>query len=253
MQPSPQSRLLYLLPVPLGEDKFAVHDLQLAGTRQLLQQAQALVVENLRTARRFVKAVWPEADIDAFEWYVLDKHKNTYQNPETGQNWSGCQKAISVLMSEAGCPAIGDPGEGIVATAHQKNIRVVPMPGPSSFLQALMASGLNGQQFSFAGYLPLNDAPAQETIKKCLAHLNATRASQIVMDTPYRNNRALKLLLKSLPQQIWLCIAKDINGSQEWIKTQRVADWQKTQVELDKVPCVFVFGHTLQELQQKHR
>jgi 16S rRNA (cytidine1402-2'-O)-methyltransferase len=148
------------------------------------------------------------------------------------------------LMSEAGCPGVADPGAIIVKLAHEKNIQVIPLVGPSSILLAMMASGMNGQNFAFNGYLPIDKAEKKTTLKNLEKVSQDKNQSQIFIETPYRNNKMLEDILQALQPNTHLCVAADITLPTEYIKTMRVSDWKKTKIELHNRPAIFIIHKT---------
>lgn len=231
-----QQGKLYLIPIVLAEN--ATHTIP-AYTKEIIVQTNFYIVENLKTARRFIKSIYKEKDIDACTFLELDKHTN-YKFDENFLNevYSGNNIA---LMSEAGTPCIADPGNKVVALAHELEIDVVPLTGPSSILLALMASGFNGQQFAFNGYLPIEpkDRKAKMQQMESAAKKNHT---QIFMDTPYRNQRLLEELIMTLKFDTMLCIACNITAKDEFIKALPMAEWKKRKIDLNKKPAIFILG-----------
>jgi 16S rRNA (cytidine1402-2'-O)-methyltransferase len=229
---------LFLIPNVLSEGDWK--DVLPAGISGALAATGHFIVENIRTARRFIKQVNPETDIDKLRFYELNKHtlpKNLpeYLHPlEQGENMA--------IISEAGCPGVADPGAEIVRLAHQKGIKVVPFVGPSSILLALMASGLNGQNFAFNGYLPVKPKERADSILKMERQLKSSGQAQIFIETPYRNNQLVEALLKTCSPDILLCIAANLTGENEFISTKTVAQWKKSAPDLHKQPAIFLIG-----------
>ena len=228
-------RKIYLIPVPLAED--AQHTLS-PQVKEVLQQTDYFLVENLRTARRFISSMKTGKVIENMTFFELDK-KTTHAQIETYFTQIPADASVGI-MSEAGCPGVADPGAVAVAYAHQKGIEVVPLVGPSSILLALMASGMNGQSFTFHGYLPIDRAERIKSIKNLDKESQTKRQTQIFMETPYRNNHLLYDLLQNLHPYTQLCIAADITAPGQSIKTQLVKDWQKTKPDLNKVPVIYL-------------
>jgi len=225
---------LYLIPVPLAEH--ALHTVP-EQVRQLSCTLRYYFVENIRTARRYLKSIDRTVDIDAITFCEI----NNQADPDLGQlrNWLAAGYEVGV-MSEAGCPGVADPGSVLAAAAQQAGAAVVPLPGPSSILLALMASGFNGQGFRFAGYLPVKDPMRSKAIKE-LEALSAQRSeTQIFIETPYRNNQLFQELIRLCRHGTRLCIAADITGAKEMIRTRTIGDWSKEVPELHKRPVIFL-------------
>jgi 16S rRNA (cytidine1402-2'-O)-methyltransferase len=197
------------------------------------------IVENLKTTRRFLRKLDPEFDIDNSTFHVLNKHTklneiNAFLQP--------CREGKNIgMISEAGCPGIADPGANIVAIAHKENIKVVPLIGPSSIFMALMASGLNGQNFCFNGYLPIDKALRIKKIKQLSSSCN-NGISQIFMETPFRNDSLLGDILLHCNEDIKLCIASNISTYNELIKTYTIKKWKEKKLSLNKKPSIFILG-----------
>lgn len=227
---------LFLVPVTLGET--SIEQVLPAYNREVILQISHFIVENIRTARRFLKKVDNSIDIDSLTFYELNKHTN----PEQIANYllplkEG--KHIGVI-SEAGCPAIADPGADIVAIAQQKGYKVVPLVGPSSILLALMASGFNGQSFAFQGYLPVDSNERIKSIKNLEQRIYKEHQTQIFIETPYRNHKLAEDLIKNCTPSTKLCIAMNITCEDEYIKTLPVKNWTKQLPNMDKKPCIFL-------------
>ena len=204
----------------------------------LIKTISYFVVEELRTARRFLKACDREIDIDALHFEVLNEHTPAEEvDAMLAPVIAGHDLGI---VSEAGCPAVADPGADLVALAQRKGIEVVPLVGPSSILMSLMASGFNGQSFTFLGYLPV-DASARAATYRSMEHdilrLNRT---QIFIETPYRNNKLIADLCKSFKGSMQLCVAVDITGEAQQIKTQSLSDWSRSKYDFAKRPAIFL-------------
>jgi 16S rRNA (cytidine1402-2'-O)-methyltransferase len=196
------------------------------------------IVENEKTARRFIKAVNAQKVQAELKISLLNKHTEV---SEHNAMIKPCLEGINVgLMSEAGCPGVADPGAVIVKIAHEKGIQVVPLVGPSSILLAMMASGMNGQSFAFNGYLPIDKSDKKSALKNFEKMSSDKNQSQIFIETPYRNNKLLEDILSGLQPNTHLCIAADITLPTEYIKTLRVADWKKTKVDLHNRPTIFI-------------
>lgn len=226
---------LFLIPVTLGETD---HCRVLPSyNADIISGLSYFIVENVRTARRFLKQTDPSIDIDRLTFFVLNKHTS----PEELSGFlSPLAEGHSIgIISEAGCPAIADPGADVVALAQKKNLPVVPLVGPSSILLALMASGFNGQSFAFHGYLPIESDQRLKTLKRLEQAVYADNQTQLFIETPYRNMKLLEDILRSCRPQTRLCIAADISLPSEYIKTRTVAEWKKGLPELSKRPCIF--------------
>lgn len=229
---------LYLLPVTMSDgDPAAVLP---AHNIALLTRLRYYVVENVRTARRFLKRADRTIDINAIEFVELSEH-----TPETDVSAMLAPLIAGNdlgVMSEAGCPAVADPGARLVAAAQARGLKVVPLVGPSSILLALMASGMNGQNFTFNGYLPIDDKALDARLRDMVTQINRHDTTQIFIETPYRNNRMLARLCTALPPTLKLCVASDITGPAENIITRTVADWRKADYDYNKTPAIFVVG-----------
>ena len=202
-----------------------------------VMQCQVFFVENERTARRFLKSIWKEMVIDAYEWHSI--HKVEEQERQTFIAACKADKNIGII-SEAGCPGVADPGQILVQAAQQLGFPVKPLVGPSSILLALMASGLNGQQFQFIGYLPIDHFERAERIKFLEAESKKKNCTQIFIETPYRNDVLLGALLESCAERTHLCVATDLSLGSEEIKTQSIAQWRRARPAIGKRPTVFL-------------
>ncbi|MDI1315927.1 SAM-dependent methyltransferase [Flavobacterium sp.] len=236
MKPVTLKGKLYLIPTTLGE--MNPHDVLPQTVKRAIDFIDDYVVENEKTARKFIKSINPEKVQSSLRLSSLNKHTNI---TEHNSMIAPCLNGINVgLMSEAGCPGVADPGAAIVKLAHEKGIQVVPLVGPSSILLAMMGSGMNGQSFAFNGYLPIDKGEKKSALKNYESLSNTKNQSQIFIETPYRNNKLLEDLLSSLQPNTHLCIATDITLPTEYIKTFRVADWKKTKVDLHNRPTIFI-------------
>src|ERR1035437_5690173 len=227
---------LYLIPTSLGECSF--DKILPAQNTQIVTDLKHFVGEDVRTARRFLKNANPAIEINDLTFYVLNQHTT----PEELSNFLSPMFAGHDLgvLSEAGCPAIADPGADVVAIAQKHNITVVPLVGPSSILLALMASGFNGQSFAFAGYLPIERAERSKALKKLETRAYNESQSQIFIETPYRNMKMLEEILQTCQPNTQLCIAADITLETEFIKTKTVKEWKSKLPDLNKRPCIFI-------------
>lgn len=196
-------------------------------------------VENLRTARRAFKKIDPGFDIDSRVWHEIGKHEE-----ELTIEFSKALKENKIIgiASESGCPGIADPGHHLVSIAQKNDVEVKPLIGPSSVLLTLMASGMNGQYFTFNGYLPIQENERLKQIKLLESKAIKENCTQLFIETPYRNNQLLQSLIKHLDHQTALCIGYHITGNDEWIKTKMVAEWKKNSIEIPKQPTMFAIG-----------
>lgn len=228
---------LYLLPVPLGEDADPKNVLPETVARSI-EFIDHYIVENEKTARRFIKAILPTKKQPELKLSLLNKRTETSEHAGFLQP---CMEGKNVgLMSEAGCPGVADPGAAIVKLAHEKGIQVVPLVGPSSILLAMMASGMNGQSFAFNGYLPIDKGEKKNALKYFEKVSQERGQSQLFIETPYRNNKLVEDLLVLLQPNTHLCIAADITLDTEYIKTKTVAQWKKEKPDLHNRPAIFI-------------
>ncbi len=231
---------LYLIPTTLGE--MNPEDVLPQTIKRSIDFIDHYIVENEKTARRFIKSVHPDKKQSELKISLLNKHTEPkeYHDMITpllhGENVG--------LMSEAGCPGVADPGAVIVKIAHEKGIQVVPLVGPSSILLAVMASGMNGQSFAFNGYLPIDGHEKKNTIKQLERLSHEKNQSQLFIETPYRNNKLFEDLIQILQPNTLLCVACDITLPTEFIKTKKVSEWKKNKVDLHKRPCIFIIHKT---------
>jgi len=227
---------LYLLPVTLGETP--IDSVLPPYNKEIIVQIKHFIVEDVRSARRFLKKVEKEIDIDTLTFYPLNKHTSA-------EEISGYLKPLIAgspmgVISEAGCPAVADPGADVVAMAQRKNLKVVPLVGPSSIILSVMASGFNGQSFAFHGYLPIDPSERVKTIKHLESRIYSENQTQLFIETPYRNNKMAEDILHNCRPQTKLCIAADITCEGEFIKTKTVKEWQGKLPDLTKIPCIFL-------------
>ena len=227
---------LYLIPTTLGENEPL--EVLPISIKRVIEEIDFYIVENEKTARRFIKKINSKKSQPSLQIQLLNK----FTEPSSLSSFlDPCLSGHNVgVISEAGCPGIADPGAEVVRIAHEKNIQVVPMVGPSSILLAMMASGFNGQSFAFNGYLPIDSGERRKMVKKFEKTSKDLNQSQIFIETPYRNNKLLEELLKILSPTTKLCIAADITLQTEYIKTLTVAQWSKEKVELHKRPAIFI-------------
>jgi 16S rRNA (cytidine1402-2'-O)-methyltransferase len=227
---------LYLIPTTLGESDPL--DVLPQTVKRAVNFIDDYIVENEKTARKFIKSIHPEKVQASLRLSALNKHTLISEHNKMIQP---CLEGKNIgLMSEAGCPGIADPGAVIVKLAHEKNIQVIPLVGPSSILLALMSSGMNGQNFAFNGYLPIDKAEKKVAIKNLEKLSQDKNQSQIFIETPFRNNKMLDDILQTLQPNTHLCVAADITLPSEYIKTMRVSDWKKTTIDLHNRPTIFI-------------
>ena len=227
---------LYLIPVQLS-------DVELDGVLpqlnvQIVKEIKFFIVENVRSTRRFLKKCDKSIDIDALTFFELNRHTQQEDIPEMLRPLiDGNPMGV---ISEAGCPAIADPGADVVAIAQAKGLKVRPLVGPSSILMGLMGSGFNGQSFAFLGYLPIDAAQRSRKLKEMEQRIMREHQTQIFIETPYRNNALVAEVCRIMPAHIKLCIATDITGASESIVTKGVKSWLKKLPDLNKVPTIFL-------------
>jgi len=202
----------------------------------IVKQCTVLFVENERTTRRFLKKLDKVIVIDNYEWFTM-----TNEDPNTDSFRKKIKEEKTIgIISEAGCPGIADPGQQLVAIAQELNIEVKPLVGPNSILLALMASGMNGQQFKFAGYLPIKNPERNNAIKDLESESAKKNCTQIFIETPYRNNQLMEALLLTCQPLTKVCIAVDLTGPTELIKTKTVGEWRKSKPDFHKRPAIFL-------------
>ncbi|MFZ5554175.1 MAG: SAM-dependent methyltransferase [Bacteroidota bacterium] len=233
-----QKGKIYLVPCPLGDDA-PMESLPLLWIKTILELTDVVLAENEKHARAFIKKCGTEKKISEYTVVPLNEHtsrdemESYFEFPLNGKN--------TAIISEAGCPAIADPGSEFVKLAHKKNIPVIPVSGPSSIFMALMASGLGGQQFTFHGYLPKEQNDRIKKIKE-MERMSHQGYTQLFMDTPYRNNHVLDDLLKNCIPSTLLCIAASITCSDEFILTKTIDYWKTHKPDLHKKPVIFGLG-----------
>ena len=228
--------VLYLFPVPLSDNTIAqvLPQYNIA----VIKEIKYFIVENVRSARRFLKQCDRAIDIDSLTFYTLNEHTDASELPamlrpmEEGHSMG--------IISEAGCPAIAAPGADIVAIAQQRGYAVAPLIGPSSILLSLMASGFNGQSFAFNGYLPIDAQARTSRLKELERRIMREHQTQIFIETPYRNNRLIAELCRTLPGNMRLCVASDITGEKQSIITLPLSKWSKREYNYDKIPSIFL-------------
>lgn len=228
--------VLYLIPSPLGDGE--IEEVIPQGVVNRIQHLRYFVVEEVRTARRYLSKCGFKGKIDTLTFFELNEHTDSslvqgYLKPLIDGEDVG-------LISEAGLPAVADPGAIFVKAAHNAGIRVVPFVGPSSLMMALMASGMNGQSFAFVGYIPVKPEERRAEIKRLEKLSVSTGQTQIMIETPYRNNAFLADLIQTCAPSKAICVASSITTPEEFIKTMTASEWKKERVDLNKKPCVFI-------------
>lgn len=227
---------LYLIPTTLG-DSPPLEVLPIS-IKRAIETIDYYVVENEKTARHFIKKLSPRKSQPSLHLFTLNKFTEATEIPSFLEP---CLSGLDMgILSEAGCPGIADPGAAVVQLAHQKHIQVVPLVGPSSILLALMASGLNGQNFAFNGYLPIESGDRRKEIKRLEKKSREEQQSQIFIETPYRNNKLLEELQKSLTPNTRVCVACDLTLGTEFISTKTAFEWKNEKVDLHKRPAIFI-------------
>jgi 16S rRNA (cytidine1402-2'-O)-methyltransferase len=229
---------LYLIPTTLGETE--INSVLPLGNLHIISTLKYFVVENIRSARRFLKQIDSEINIGDLTFFELNEHTNLlylqdFITPLLHNNDMG-------IISEAGCPCIADPGAKIVEAAHKNGIKIVPLVGPSSILLALMASGFNGQNFAFNGYLPIEKKARIQKLKALENRIFTENQTQIFIETPYRNNQLLQELIDNLKPQTKLCVAAELTTPNEFIKSLFTVDWKKycKNFDFNKKPAIFL-------------
>lgn len=227
---------LYLLPVTLGDTP--IEKVLPSYNREIILNINHFIVEDVRSARRFLKKVDSSVDIDRLTFYELNKHTRPeavsgYLQPLVEGNSMG-------VISEAGCPAVADPGADVVAVAQRKGLKVVPLVGPSSIILSVMGAGFNGQNFAFNGYLPIEPGERTRRLKELESRVYQENQTQLFIETPYRNRKLMEDILHICRPQTRLCIAANITCEGEYIRTRTVKEWKGHLPELDKIPCIFL-------------
>lgn len=237
---------LYLIPVTLGDT--SIGQVLPPYNREVILGIRHFIVENIRSARRFLKKVEPSIDIDQLTFSELNQHTDrTHIDRYLDPLREGLPMGV---ISEAGCPAVADPGADVVAIAQRRGLKVVPLVGPSSIILSVMASGFNGQSFTFHGYLPIDDGQRAARLKQLEARVYAEDQTQLFIETPYRNQKMMQTLLQVLRPQTRICLASNITCADEQIHTRSVADWKKllasakseeaVQALIPRVPSIFL-------------
>ena len=230
---------LYLIPVTLGETE--IGQVLPPYNHDVIVGIKHFIVENIRSARRFLKKTEKAIDIDQLTFYELNRHTD---RKFIGEYLEPLKKGQPVgIISEAGCPAIADPGADVVAIAQSRGYKVVPLVGPSSIIMSVMASGFNGQSFAFNGYLPVEVPQRIKALKKLEQKVQNENQTQLFIETPYRNAKMIETILNALIPKTKLCVAAGITCAEEYIKTRTVAEWKKEKLpDLGKIPAIFVIG-----------
>jgi 16S rRNA (cytidine1402-2'-O)-methyltransferase len=234
---------LYLIPSTLGESGTA-HVIP-SDVTAIIKDIRYFIVENIRTARRYLRKLDPRLNLDELEFFELNQHTDSriieqYLDP--------ISKGFDVgIISEAGCPGIADPGSEVVRFAHIRQIRVIPLVGPSSILLSLMGSGMNGQNFAFIGYIPVKQPERNKVIRDIERRSGMEKQTQILIETPYRNADLLNDLINTLSDQTRLCVACDLTLETEYIRTQSVAQWKQGVPDLHKRPAIFLIEGSSQQ------
>ncbi|MCQ2075131.1 MAG: SAM-dependent methyltransferase [Bacteroidaceae bacterium] len=227
---------LYLIPTLLGDTD--INKVLPAYNRDVILGIRHFIVEDVRTARRFLKAVERSIDIDSLTFYTLNEH--TRQEEIDGMLVPLESGVPMGVMSEAGCPAVADPGADVVAIAQRKKLKVVPLVGPSSIILSVMASGFNGQSFAFNGYLPVEQPERLKRIRQLEQRAYGENQTQIFIETPYRNNKLLADLLGACRPETRVCVASNLTCTDGSVITRTVQEWKRHKVELPKVPSIFL-------------
>ena len=228
--------VLYLIPTPLGDNP-PLEVLPLT-VKKIIEDQNHFIIENEKAARRFIKKIAPNKNQDQLILYPLNKF---ITQEETETYLDQCKAGISMgLFSDAGCPGIADPGSVIVAKAHRLGIQVKPIVGPSSLILAMMSSGMNGQNFAFNGYLPIEQKKRRQAIIKFEKKAIKDNQAQLFIETPYRSDSLLNELLKVLLSNTLLCVGCDLSLKNEYIKTLTISQWKNEKANLNKRPCIFI-------------
>lgn len=227
---------LYLIPTPLGDNEPA--EVLPAGVIERACSLRVFVVEEIRTARRFLSRYGLRGHIAELEFHELNEHSSAADVEALGSLFDRGEDVG--LLSEAGLPAVADPGAELVALCHRRGVEVVPLVGPSSLMLALMASGLNGQSFAFCGYVPAKPEERRNALRALEKQSAAARRSQIIIETPYRNDALLADMLQTLSPRTRICVAADITLPTQFIRTDSVAGWRSHVPVIGKRPCVFI-------------
>lgn len=227
---------LYLIPVTLGETP--LDRVLPPHNREIVSGIRHFIVENVRTARRFLRQVDSRFDIDASQFFELNKH--TTPEAVTGFLKPLLEGKPMGVISEAGCPAVADPGADVVAIAQRKGLKVVPLVGPSSIILSVMASGFNGQSFAFHGYLPIKPEERAKKLRQLEQRIYNENQTQLFIETPYRNGKMIEDILKTCRPQTKLCVAANLTCDDEFVSTKTVKEWAGKVPDLSKIPSIFL-------------
>ena len=225
-----------MLPVTLGDT--AIDKVLPQYNREIIGGIRHFIVEDLRSARRFLRAVDPQFDIDGSQFFELNKH--TSPQDISGYLRPLCDGKSMGVISEAGCPAVADPGADVVAIAQRKGLKVVPLVGPSSIILSVMASGFNGQSFAFNGYLPIKPEERAKKLRQLEQRIYSEEQTQLFIETPYRNGKMIEDIIKNCRPTTKLCIAANLTCDDEYVRTKTVKEWKGHVPDLSKIPCIFL-------------
>lgn len=230
---------LYLIPTQLCD--VTLDRVLPAHNVEVVRGIRHFVVESLRSARRFIKKCDRDIDIDSLSFHELNEHTDLKDAAALEAMLEPAVRGEAVgVISDAGCPAVADPGADLVAIAQRRGVKVFPLVGPSSILLSLMASGFNGQNFAFVGYLPVDGHARQVSLKEMVSRIERERQTQIFIETPYRNNQLIDDLTKQLPRSMRLCVASNITGEDQSIVTRTLGEWKDIRYNYHKVPAIFL-------------
>jgi len=230
-----QKGQLFIIPIQIADN--ATSSLP-QSTIDIIHSTKYYIVERARTARRFISQTKPPYKIE--ELQILE-FEDSSANINSCIQWLKEGHSVGV-MSESGMPGLADPGQLMCSEAHKEQIKIIPLVGPNSILMAMAASGLNGQNFAFGGYLPIKEPELKKRLKSIEGRIMNENQTQIFIETPYRNDRLLKAFIQSMNSNIKLCIASDITGDSEMIKTQSILHWKKNLPSIGKIPTIFLLG-----------
>ncbi len=231
-----QTGTLYLLPNTISDGGW--QNSIPTGVRDQALPIRHFIVENIRTARRYLRKIGFNTDFNEVQFFELNKHTLEQDIPQFLQALKA--NLDMAIISESGLPCVADPGNIVVALAQQQNIRVVPLVGPSSILLSLMASGFNGQNFAFVGYLPIDNGQKLKALKQLERKIFSENQTQIFIEAPYRNQKLFEFIVQHSQSNVKMCIAKEINGPKEWIKTKTIGEWKKQKADIQKYNTIFL-------------
>ena len=229
---------LYLIPTPIAREMGTGFITK--AIKDAIEEINIFIVENVRTSRRHIKKIYKQKDLNKVTFFEHGKHNKI--NPEKDLLSNILLGKNIGILSEAGLPCIADPGSEIVLYAHKFQIEVIPLSGPSSIFLALMSSGLNGQDFTFHGYLPIEKKERKQQLRNLEQKVKKTKQTQIFIETPYRNNQLLETILKTCNNNLKLCIASNITSNNQYIKTKTIGEWKMTKANFHKKPVIFLIG-----------